>query len=241
MFSKSAAYYDVIYSFKDYQAEAETLAAVIRENLRSGGNRLLDVACGTGQHITYLKKHFAVEGLDISEELLTVARQRNPLVPFHHGDMIDFDLGRRFDVVTCLFSSIGYVRTIENLTQAVCCMARHLVPGGVTLIEPWFTPDTWRAGTVHAQFIDEPKLKIARVNTSFTRGRMSSRSSAAAGRPSGQDRSRGLAVRADRLARRTAMSLGSIPYDSEWRQYEHWQCGAASFTCRNCARTVRSR
>jgi SAM-dependent methyltransferase len=100
MFSKTPRYYDKIYASKNYQAEAQRLIAFIRENLYSGGNQLLDVACGTGRHIEYLKKHFAVEGLDISEELLEVARQRNPGVLFHQADMIQFELGKRFDVVT---------------------------------------------------------------------------------------------------------------------------------------------
>jgi SAM-dependent methyltransferase len=173
MFSESPRYYDKIYASKDYQSEAQRLTALIRENLCSGGNRLLDVACGTGHHLEYLKEHFAVEGLDISEELLEVARQRNPGVLFHQADMIQFELGKRFDVVTCLFSSIGYVRTIENLGRAVNCMAQHVMPRGIVVIEPWFTPDTWRPGTVHAQFVDEPELKIARINTSYVEGRLS--------------------------------------------------------------------
>jgi len=173
MFSKTARYYDKIYSIKDYQIETQCLIAVIHQNLRSGGNRLLDVACGTGCHIEHLKKHFEVEGLDISEELLELARQRNPGVLFHHADMVNFALGRQFDIVTCMFSSIGYVRTIENLRRAINCMAQHITPGGVVLIEPWFTPDTWHPGKVHAQFIDEPELKIARANTSFAEGRLS--------------------------------------------------------------------
>jgi dTDP-3-amino-3,4,6-trideoxy-alpha-D-glucopyranose N,N-dimethyltransferase len=173
MFSKTAHYYDKIYSFKDYRAEVQHLIAIIGENLGSGGNRLLDVACGTGRHIEYLKEHFDVEGLDISKELLLVARQQNPDILFHHADMVDFDLGRTFDVVTSLFSSIGYVKTLDNLTRAVTCMARHLKPGGILVIEPWFTPGTWHPGTVHALFIDEPNLKIARINTSFVDGRLS--------------------------------------------------------------------
>ena len=173
MFSKTARYYDKIYSFKDYEAEVKRLLPIIREHLRSKGDRLLDVACGTGHHIEYLKDHFNVEGLDISEEFLEIARERNPEIPFHAGDMIDFALDRRFDVLTCLFSSIGYVKTVENLTRAIGCMTRHLVPGGVLLIEPWFTPETWHPGTVHAMLIDEPELKIARVNTSFVDGRLS--------------------------------------------------------------------
>jgi SAM-dependent methyltransferase len=173
MFSETARYYDLIYSFKDYQSEAETLTAAIHRTLRSGGNRLLDVACGTGRHIEYLKVDFDVEGLDISEELLELARQRNPEVLFHQADMTQFELGRQFDIVTCLFSSIGYVRTTENLVRAISSMAQHVVPGGVVLVEPWFTPDAWHPRTVHALFIDEPELKIARVNTSYAEGRLS--------------------------------------------------------------------
>jgi ubiquinone/menaquinone biosynthesis C-methylase UbiE len=173
MFSQTARYYDKIYGFKDYRAEAQALVQIADQELRSGGNRLLDVACGTGQHLEHLKDHFQVEGLDLDGGLLALARQRCPGVSFHQGDMTDFDLGRRFDVVTCLFSSIGYVGTVENLGRAMTCLARHTEPGGLVLVEPWFTPEAWQPGTVRALLVDEPELKIARVNTSFVRGRLS--------------------------------------------------------------------
>jgi len=173
MFTKTARFYDKIYAFKDYPAEVQHLVAVIGENARSPGKRLLDVACGTGHHVEYLKEHFDVEGLDLDQELLELARQRNPGVPFHHGDMMAFDLGCQFDVVTCLFSSIGYVKTLDNVRRAVACMTRHLLPGGLLIIEPWFAPGDWHAPSVYASFIDEPDLKIARVNTSFVDGRLS--------------------------------------------------------------------
>ena len=175
MFSQTAQYYDTIYlAMKDYRAEADTLTAFIHQYRRSTGNRLLDVACGTGLHLSYLKHRFQVEGLDLDEQLLAIAHQRHSDIPLHHADMTDFALGRTFDVVTCLFSAIGYVKTLANLSRAVQCMAQHLSAGGVLLIEPWFTPATWRPGTVHARFIDEPDLKIARINTSFVDGRLSS-------------------------------------------------------------------
>lgn len=174
MFSQTAQYYDKIYlSMKDCGAEADTLTAIIHKYCRSTGNRLLDVACGTGLHLASLKQNFAVEGLDLDEQLLAIARQRNPDVPLHHTDMTDFDLGRTFDVVTCLFSAIGYVKTLENLSRTVQCMAHHLASGGILLIEPWFTPDTWYPGNVSARFIDEPHLKIARMNISGVEGRLS--------------------------------------------------------------------
>jgi SAM-dependent methyltransferase len=172
-FSKTARYYDVLYARKDYRGEVQRLLSLL--NLPPEGEKpaLLDVACGTGLHVEYLKHHFRVEGLDICAELLDLARERNPGVPFHLGDMTVFDLGRRFDVVTCLFSSIGYVKTLDGLRAAVSRMAAHLEPGGALVIEPWFTPEAWHPNTVHALFIDEPELKIARINTSFVEGRVS--------------------------------------------------------------------
>ena len=173
MFWKTARYYDRIYAFKDYAAEARRVVEIAREHVRSGGDRLLDVACGSGRHIEHLRREFDAEGLDLADELLDLARERNPGVPFHQGDMTGFELGRRFDVVTCLFSSIGYARTEENMRRAIACMARHAAPGGVVVVEPWFTPDAWQPNTVHALYIDEPDLKIARVNTSYVDGRLS--------------------------------------------------------------------
>jgi len=170
MYTETALYYDKIYAFKAYPAEADRLMAIFHEHQRSGGTDLLDVACGTGRHLEFLRDQYDVEGIDISLELLAIARQRLPGIRLHHGDMTAFDLGRTFDLVTCLFSAIGYVQTLENLSRAVVCMARHLKTGGLLVIEPWFTPDTWRPGTVHAIFIDEPELKIARINTSFVTG-----------------------------------------------------------------------
>jgi ubiquinone/menaquinone biosynthesis C-methylase UbiE len=173
MFTKSAMYYDKIYAFKDYRKETERLVEIISAHQHTSSKRLLDVACGTGGHINFLKQYFTVEGMDIDAEILTIARQHHPDVHFHQADMINFSLGRSFDVITCLFSSIGYVKTLENLSKALNCMARHLSPGGVLLIEPWFTPETWRPNTVHAVLVDEPELKIARINTSFVDGRLS--------------------------------------------------------------------
>jgi SAM-dependent methyltransferase len=137
MFSQTAQYYDTIYlAMKDYGAEAEKLTAFVHQFCRSIGNRLLDVACGTGLHLFYLKQHFQVEGLDLDEQLLVIARQRDLGIPLHHADITDFDIGRTIDVVTCLFSAIGYVKTLDNLARAVQCIAHHLAPGGILLIEP---------------------------------------------------------------------------------------------------------
>lgn len=168
MFAKSAAFYDALYanSGKDYAAEAEQLRRLIRRYRQSNGASWLDVACGTGMHVARLQHDFDVVGLDIDDDMLAIARERCPNAPFYGGDMVDFALDQRFDVVTCLFSSIGYARTVDRLNRAVGNMAQHLQPGGVLIIEPWILPEDWTDHHVGALFVDEPELKIARINHS---------------------------------------------------------------------------
>ena len=163
MYELSAGIYDALYSFKDYAAESEMLHALIQEHA-PGARTLLDVACGTGKHLEHLRAHYAVEGLDREPQFLAIARGRLPGVPLHEGDMVDFDLGRRFDAVTCLFSAIGYALTRDRLRAAVAAMARHLAPGGVLVVEPWLTPEAYRLPHVGGLYVDEPELKIARID-----------------------------------------------------------------------------
>ncbi|MBI3925330.1 MAG: class I SAM-dependent methyltransferase [Armatimonadetes bacterium] len=169
MFDRSAAFYDALYSFKDYDAEALRLRALIGRP----GARLLDVACGTGAHLARLREDYRVEGLELDPRMLAAARERLPGVPLHQGDMLDFDLGRRFDAVTCLFGSIGYVRTLRRLHRAVGTLSRHLESGGLLVLEPWLHPADYRPGIPHALFVDEPDLKIARMSLTALRGRIS--------------------------------------------------------------------
>lgn len=83
--------------------------------------------------------------------MLAVARAKVPDVPLHDADMRTFNLAKRFDVVACLFSSIGYVRSVWELNTAVAVMA------------PWFTPDQWQPGRVRGgMVVDDDDLKIVR-------------------------------------------------------------------------------
>ena len=173
MFTKSARFYDVIYNWKNYAAEVERLRTFIDQHQRSEGSALLDVACGTGKHLEYLKPYFTCEGLDLDGELLAVARQRLPEITFHQEDMTAFTLGREYDVVTCLFSAIGYVQTVERLNAAIGAMARHLKAGGVLLVEPWLDPSVFTHGHVHMLNVDEPDLKITRMSYGEVRGTLS--------------------------------------------------------------------
>lgn len=162
-----ARVYDAVYRWKDYGGEAAKLQVLLG---RAGGT-LLDVACGTGNHLVRLRDSYQVDGLERDPEMAEIARAKG--VSVHVGDMEYFDLDRHFDIVTCLFSSIGYMETPERMVRAVSCMAAHLSPGGVLVVEPWFAPDQWRDGFLHMDTVDDEDLKITRMSVSKTDGPVS--------------------------------------------------------------------
>ena len=88
-----AKYYDLIYSGKDYEKEAFVLKSLFSDHKKSEGRRLLDVGCGTGHHIKHLKDEYSCTGMDISEEILEVARKNVEGVEFIRANMTSFDLG----------------------------------------------------------------------------------------------------------------------------------------------------
>lgn len=170
MFDRTAELYDLFYEWKDYRAEAQRIRALVFERQR-GASSLLDVACGTGSHLVHLREWFAAEGLDVDEGLLAVARAKLPETALHHADMRDFDLGRTFDVVTCLFSSIGYVESIARLERAIVTMARHVTPGGLLFVEPWLTREAFDPTHLGRLVpVERPGLQAVRMNGSRVEG-----------------------------------------------------------------------
>ena len=170
VFADIAEYYDELYvKPKRYEREAISAMTLVEKYKLSDGNDLLDVACGTGSHIPYWKNHYRVVGLDISSSMLTHATCKFPDVEFHLGDMVDFHLGQDFDVLMCLYGSIGFVRTPENLNKALVMFTLHLKPGGVPCLTPWLTQEEFNPAIV-VDVVKHPKIRIARMENVKLKG-----------------------------------------------------------------------
>src|ERR1041384_2544152 len=83
----------------------------------------LDIGCGcSGRFITLLQRHgFAVEGLDVSERMIALARQRHPQVVFHHADICTWKLPRQYDFISA-WDSIWHVplERQEAVMEKIC-------------------------------------------------------------------------------------------------------------------------
>jgi SAM-dependent methyltransferase len=172
MFSVTPEIYDAVYAFKDYAAEALKIRQLIARE-RPGARTILDIACGTGEHARFLSADFRVDGIDFEPKFVDVARAKNPAGNFSAADMRAFQQERRYDVVLCLFSSIGYLLTREDIITALTCFGAHLTPGGVILVEPWLSPVAYKSGQLHMVTVDKPDLKVCRINLSKREGDIS--------------------------------------------------------------------
>ncbi len=169
-YSRLARYYDQMYAHIDYESAAQRLHDIIQKYKQTEGNRLLDVGCGTGTHIMYLKDKYQAMGFDISEEMLSVAREKCPNTSFVQGSMVSMELDQVFDVIICLFGSITYLTTEEELNLAIRSFSKHTTAGGVIIIEPLFTEETVRERGMGLICLNLPDIKIARSNVSRREG-----------------------------------------------------------------------
>lgn len=171
-YGRSTFIYDHYIPQADYAEGARRLTGLIRA-ANPGARSLLDVGCGSGKYLANLRSEFECEGLDLSDGFIEIARKRCPGLQIHKGNMIDFDLGRSFDAISCLFLAIAYVGTVENLERAIAAMARHLNPGGVLLVEPWVYPENFWENRLTSEYVNEPDLRISRMFIARREGRLS--------------------------------------------------------------------
>jgi SAM-dependent methyltransferase len=120
---------------EDYIEETETFIEAIKEHSRTEPRTLLNMGCGGGKSDWTFKKHFETYGMDLSEDMLKLARELNPEVDYRVGDMRTTRLGKEFDAVTIL-DAVNYLTTEEDLRSAFLTAYEHLKPGGVFLTLP---------------------------------------------------------------------------------------------------------
>lgn len=166
-FTVYAKYYDQIYlKRKDYKKEAEVLNGVIRQFEEKRSKNLLDVGCGTGEHLKHLSSKFKCTGMDVNRSMINLAKKKVPNAKFEVADMVRFSLKEKFDVITCLFSAIGYVGTFDNMVKTLENFHKHLSEKGLTIVEPWIFRKDFKEGYVALDTYENEKVEFARMATS---------------------------------------------------------------------------
>lgn len=163
LYHKFAKYYDRIYENIDVHKESDFIKWAVKQHKKSPGNKLLDMACGTGRHAQLLKDSFDVLGVDINPEMLKIAREKLPDIRFMEGDMKELDLDEKFDVIICMFSAINYNTTLEEFKGSIGNFYTHLNEGGVLVFDYGINKENWIEGLVSVDTVVDDDLKLARI------------------------------------------------------------------------------
>jgi SAM-dependent methyltransferase len=131
-----APVYDDFTAHHDYELWLGNLLPEL-ERLGLKGNRLLDVACGTGKSfMPMLKRGWEVTASDISPAMVELARAKvGEAADLSVADMRDLPDFGQFDLVWCLDDAINYLLDGEELERALSGMRRNLGPGGLLMFD----------------------------------------------------------------------------------------------------------
>lgn len=163
LYKKFAKYYDQIYEKIDLHKECEFIDWAVAQHKTSTGNKLLDVACGTGRHTGILKNRFKIMGVDLNPEMLRIARNKVEDVEFTEGNMKTLDLKEEFDVIICMFSAMNYNTTLDELGVTLKNFYDHLNEGGILIFDLGINQENWIEGLVSVDTVVDEKFKLARI------------------------------------------------------------------------------
>ena len=144
------------WDYADVNPLSDHEAAWYRRHARESAGKVLELACGTGRLLVALAGDgHRVTGLDLSETMLGLARERIAGLPADardrvtlvRADMAGFRLSSRFALAVIADNSFREVESREGLRRCLLRVRDHLVPGGRLLVtERRFDPSLYRGG-----------------------------------------------------------------------------------------------
>ena len=135
-YDSMAPHYDAFTAHHDYERWTRELEAAARRHGLSG-DRLLDVACGTGKSFApWLERGWRVTGCDASEAMLRVAQDRaRGRATLVCRDMRALGELGEFDLITCLGDGVNYLLDEADLVDAFVSARANAAPGAVYLFD----------------------------------------------------------------------------------------------------------
>ncbi len=148
VFLDYARYYDLLYQDKDYASEQRYIQGLINNELGDIAT-VLDLGCGTGSHAEcFAKQGVHVDGVDISENMLNLAREKQALLPaataknlnYIQADVRSLELNNRYDVVMSLFHVASYQTEDDDIKSYLASASKHCSEKGLFLFDFWYGP-----------------------------------------------------------------------------------------------------
>jgi trans-aconitate methyltransferase len=148
MYTDLAAWWPLLSAPEDYAEEAAFYHQILQEATERPPQTLLELGSGGGNNASYLKAHYQMTLVDLSEGMLAVSQDLNPECEHFQGDMRTVRLGREFDAVF-IHDAVDSMLTEEDLRQAMATAALHCQAGGVALFAPDYVREIFVPSTDH--------------------------------------------------------------------------------------------
>ena len=148
LYDEFAGWWPLISPPEEYAEEAALYVDMIRTAANFPVREVLELGSGGGNNASHMKRHFDLTLVEPSDEMREISRALNPECAHAAGDMRTVRLGRTFDAVF-VHDAVDYMVTEEDLGAALATVAAHLAPGGVALVAPDATAETFAQSTEH--------------------------------------------------------------------------------------------
>lgn len=181
VFDAYSEYYDLLYTDKDYSAEAIYIDALIKRHAPAA-KHILELGCGTGAHAEYLARMgYHVRGIDMSEGMIERAQRRLAKLPsdiakrlsFSVSDIRNARLEKTYDIIIALFHVMSYQNTNRDLMKVLQTAYDHLKINDFFLFDYWYGPSVltklpatrvkhFENDAIHATRVAEPEIHFNR-------------------------------------------------------------------------------
>jgi len=138
-YSALAEIYDHVMKHVDYRAWADYLLVLCQRHGHVP-SKILELACGTGSLLMELGKNGLMPyGSDNSMVMLKSAKQKldNAGQPcgLFQADIMNVPVKVEFDTILCMYDSMNYLSSLENISQTVQNVMMRLIPGGIFIFD----------------------------------------------------------------------------------------------------------
>lgn len=163
-----ASAYDLLNSQKPYKHEVQFLQEIYGSTTGNAKKPIsvLDLGCGSGQHLMHFENHVYKVGVDLSEHMLDIATRKNiDNSHFCKADISEFKSDTKFDLVYSLFHVLSYQISNLKIQQLFQNIQNNLSREGVAVLDFWHRaawdndPPVTRITTIENDF-----LKVIRVS-----------------------------------------------------------------------------
>jgi SAM-dependent methyltransferase len=154
LYDDIAEWWPVISPPSEYAEEAALYVEMILASACRQVREVLELGSGGGNNASHMQHAFDMTLVEPADRMREISRKLNPECVHLPGDMRHVRLGRTFDAVF-VHDAVMYMTTEDDLRAAFRTVAAHLAPGGVALVAPDATLETFSEATEHGGGVDE--------------------------------------------------------------------------------------